>query len=113
MLPPAVRGFPERLRWIWGGAAAGGGEDAQVISLGFLFRALRVTGTPKPAQIFDTDFLLQGHHDWVGSGHPQLMQGFGKKCRGLVTWRVLPFRGGKMPILHPPAPQLNVSPNEF
>ena len=51
----------------------------------FSLSRLTVTGTPKPAQIFDTDFLLQGHHDWVGSRHPQLMQGFGKKCRGLVT----------------------------
>ena len=83
MSPPAVRGFPERLRGIWGGAAAAAARTRKSFLLVFSF--LTVTGTPKPAQIFDTDFLLQGHHDWVGSGHPQLMQGFGKKCRGLVT----------------------------
>ena len=27
----------------------------------FSLSRLTVTGTPKPAQIFDTDFLLQGH----------------------------------------------------
>ena len=27
----------------------------------FVCARLTVTGTPKPAQIFDTDFLLQGH----------------------------------------------------
>ena len=54
----------------------------------FRLRAIEspsLQSTPKPAQIFDTDVLLEGHHDWVGSGHPQMMQGFGKKCRGLVT----------------------------
>ena len=44
-----------------GGSGGWRRRGRAVISLGFLFRALRVTGTPKPAQIFDTDFLLQGH----------------------------------------------------